>query len=111
MPLVGGSHPVQDRGGGAGRLSKSAGLPARPADPGQHLAPVERNEPLREVSRIDRKGLRRVVAALYRQVRERHQKRELVRRHEAPVREQALHVQEELDLPLRIGSRHHFPAR
>jgi hypothetical protein len=55
--------------------------------------------------------LRGVVAALDRQIRQREEQGVLVGGDEAPVGEEALHVEKELDLALRLGPGHHFPAR
>ena len=74
--------------------------------PRRYLPPVQPHELLGEIDGVQRQRLSRVVTALDGQVSKRQQQRELVRRDEAPVGEQALDVEEEVDLPFGIGGRH-----
>ena len=52
-----------------------------------------------------------VVASLDGQIGQRQEQRELVGGDEAPVGDEALDVEEELDLALGVGRAHHSPAR
>ena len=109
--LVRGSHAVEHGGSLARGLGEPAGRAPAARHPGQNLPPVEVDELLREVPRVERQRLGGVVATLDRQVGQRQEQRELVGGDEAPVGDEALDVEEELDLPLGVGRAHHVPAR
>ena len=109
--LVRRGHAVEHRGSLARGLGEAAGRAFAARHPRQDLPPVQIHELLREVQRVERERLRGVVASLDGQVGQRQEQRELVGGDEAPVGDEALDVEEELDLALGVGRGHHSPAR
>jgi hypothetical protein len=78
--------------------------------PRKHLPPVKPDELLGQVERVEVEMVGGVVAPLDRQLRKRDEERKLVGRYKAALGEEALDLEEELDLSLRIRLAHRGPG-
>lgn len=99
-------HGSQDGRLSAGHLVQPRRLASPKRNPRQNLPPVQLDELLGQIDRVQIEVFGSVVAALDSQLPQRHEQRELVCGDEPAFRQQPLDLEEELDLGLGIGLTH-----